>query len=78
MCRILLAEINVRINDHGEHQAEDDDDGIPGGADKPDGFIQRVPASALVGSRFEPLGSAQELIKSKVLVKCCAGSQLVS
>ena len=35
----LLAEINVRIDDHSENQAEDDDDGIPGGADEPDGLV---------------------------------------
>ena len=64
--KILLAEINVRINDHSENQAEDDNDGISGGADEPDGFIQRKLCSALIGSRFEPLGSSQELIKSKV------------
>ena len=38
----LLALGDVRVPDLGQNQADDDDDGISGGADKPDGFVDGV------------------------------------
>ena len=54
----LLAHVDVRVPDLGQNQTEEDDDGVPGGADQPDDFLQGKLCSALTCGRFEPLGSS--------------------
>ena len=52
-----LAAVTLRVHHHSDHEANHDDDGVPGGADEPHGLVQQGEAAArkLVG---QPLDGA--------------------
>ena len=59
--QLLLALLNIGIHDGGHDEAQDDYDGIPGGAHKPHSLVQNVSASGLAFRCFECWRSPNKL-----------------
>ena len=58
---MLLALLNVGIHDGRHDEAQDDDDGVPGGANEPDSLIQNVSPSGLALLSFKCRRSPDKL-----------------
>ena len=58
---MLLALLNVGIHDSRHDEAQDDDDGVPGGANEPDSLVQNVSPSGLALLSFKCRRSPDKL-----------------
>ena len=53
-----FAAVTLGVHHHGDHEADNDHDGVPGGADEPDGLVEHGEAAArqLVGQPLDWAG----------------------
>ena len=58
---MLLALLNVGIHDGRHDEAQNDDDGVPGGANEPDSLVQNVSSSGLALLSFKCRRSPDKL-----------------
>ena len=58
---MLLALLNVGIHDSRHDEAQDEDDGVPGGANEPDSLVQKVSPSGLALLSFKCRRSPDKL-----------------
>ena len=82
--RMGLAAVTLRIHHHGDHKTHHHHNGIPGGADEPDGLVQngktatREPVSQPLNwasitaffDGFKPASSVESLNSRRVINEC--------